>query len=58
MEINSKNKKETINKIFLTASGGPFLHWPLDKIDYAKPKEALKHPNWNMGKKFQLTQQQ
>ena len=53
-KLIQKNKKETINKIFLTASGGPFLHWPLDKIDYAKPKEALKHPNWNMGKKISI----
>ncbi len=47
-------KKEDINKIILTASGGPFRKWDYDKIAAASFKEALKHPNWNMGQKISI----
>ena len=50
-------KNENINnikKIYLTASGGPFLNKKLSQIKYVKPIEALKHPNWNMGKKISI----
>jgi len=43
-----------IDKIYITASGGPFLNWPLKKIMKAKPSNALKHPNWSMGKKISV----
>ena len=39
-------------KILLTASGGPFRTWDKERIEKATPKEALKHPNWNMGAKI------
>ena len=45
---------EDINKIILTASGGPFLNIPNKKIINIKPKLALKHPNWKMGKKISI----
>ena len=45
---------EDINKIILTASGGPFLNIPNKKIINIKPKFALKHPNWKMGKKISI----
>ena len=48
--INQNN----IEKIFLTASGGPFLNTKLEKIKNIKPKYALKHPNWKMGKKISI----
>ena len=51
--ITNKNRKD-IKKIFLTASGGPFLNSKLDKIKNIKPKYALKHPNWKMGKKISI----
>jgi 1-deoxy-D-xylulose-5-phosphate reductoisomerase len=40
-----------VHKITLTASGGPFREWPLEKLKNAKPGDALKHPNWDMGSK-------
>ena len=45
---------ELIDKIYITASGGPFLNWPLKKILKATPSNALKHPNWSMGKKISI----
>ena len=39
-------------KILLTASGGPFRTWDRERIARATPREALKHPNWNMGAKI------
>ncbi len=43
-----------INKIVLTASGGPFLHKLKKKLVNVKPEIALKHPNWKMGKKISI----
>ncbi|KAL0364580.1 UNVERIFIED_CONTAM: 1-deoxy-D-xylulose 5-phosphate reductoisomerase, chloroplastic [Sesamum angustifolium] len=39
-------------RIILTASGGAFRDWPVDKLKEVKVADALKHPNWNMGKKI------
>ena len=41
---------KNVKKIYLTASGGPFLNKSLMKIKNVKPKFALKHPNWKMKK--------
>ena len=46
--------KKIIDKIYLTASGGPFLNYPKKKFDKIKMKQALKHPNWKMGKKISV----
>ncbi len=46
--------KQNIKKIYLTASGGPFLNKDLKKIKNIKPKFALKHPNWKMGRKISI----
>ncbi len=46
--------KEGLNKIQLTASGGPFLNTPLEKLSSATPTEACNHPNWKMGKKISV----
>ncbi len=43
-----------IEKITLTASGGPFLNWSEEMLKNAKPDEALKHPNWDMGSKVTI----
>lgn len=51
--LNSKNKNE-IDKIYITASGGPFLNFPKKKFINIKPNQALKHPNWKMGKKITI----
>ena len=49
-----KDEYEIIDKVYITASGGPFLNWPLKKIKNASPLKALKHPNWSMGKKISI----
>ena len=46
--------KKIIDKIYLTASGGPFLNYPKKKFDKIKMRQALKHPNWKMGKKISV----
>ena len=43
-----------IEKILITASGGPFLNLDKKKFDNITPKEALKHPIWKMGKKISI----
>jgi 1-deoxy-D-xylulose-5-phosphate reductoisomerase len=43
-----------IEKIYLTASGGPFLHTPLEQMACITPQDALRHPNWNMGAKITI----
>ncbi len=43
-----------VDKIVLTASGGPFFSSSYEKIKNATPHEALMHPNWNMGKKVSI----
>lgn len=43
-----------VEKIHLTASGGPFLTWPREKIAGATAVQALNHPNWNMGAKVTI----
>ncbi len=43
-----------IEKIFITASGGPFLNYPKKYFKTIKPNNALKHPNWKMGKKITI----
>jgi 1-deoxy-D-xylulose-5-phosphate reductoisomerase len=43
-----------IEKITLTASGGPFLGWSEDKLKEIKPSQALKHPTWRMGNKVTI----
>lgn len=44
----------SIEKITLTASGGPFLNVSLEELSKVKPKDALKHPNWCMGDKVTI----
>ena len=43
-----------IKKIILTASGGPFFGKTIDELENVTPKDALKHPNWNMGAKVTI----
>ena len=50
-----RNKKNiNIKKIYLTASGGPLNNLPLRKFKFVKISQALKHPNWSMGKKISI----
>lgn len=43
-----------IEKIYLTASGGPFRGWKKDQLMDVTPDQALKHPNWEMGAKITI----
>ena len=49
-----KNNFDKINKIYLTASGGPFIKYPISKFKKIKVSQAIKHPNWKMGKKISI----
>ena len=51
--INNE-KNYDIEKIYLTASGGPFKKYPLNNFKHITPTQALKHPNWSMGKKISI----
>jgi len=51
--IENHNKDE-IKKIYITASGGPFLNYNYKKLKRIKTKDALKHPKWKMGKKITI----
>ena len=51
--LKNQNIKN-VKKIYLTASGGPFLNKKNSSIANIKPKYALKHPNWKMGKKISI----
>ncbi|MBD2444992.1 1-deoxy-D-xylulose-5-phosphate reductoisomerase [Dolichospermum sp. FACHB-1091] len=44
--------KDGLRKILLTASGGAFRDWPVEKLASVKVADALKHPNWSMGRKI------
>ncbi len=48
------NSRKQLNKIILTASGGPFYGKTIDELKNITPKDALKHPNWNMGSKITI----
>ena len=54
MELTKDVRDEEIEEIIITASGGPFLNIPKNKLNYVKPKQAINHPNWKMGKKISV----
>ena len=54
MQILKNIKNNDIEKIFITASGGPFLKFNKKQIAQATPSQALKHPKWKMGKKISI----
>ena len=54
MVIDKKNHSEDIDKIYLTASGGPFLNYKFSRLKNIRPNEAIKHPRWKMGKKISV----
>ena len=53
-ELLKNHQSTDIEKIYITASGGPFLNYPKKNFKFIKPKNALKHPNWRMGKKISI----
>ncbi len=45
---------EAVRRIVLTASGGPFLHTPIERLARVTPTDALQHPTWKMGSKITI----
>jgi 1-deoxy-D-xylulose-5-phosphate reductoisomerase len=43
-----------VDRIILTASGGPFLDWPPERLEGVTPDQACRHPNWSMGRKISV----
>jgi len=54
MSLLNNTKVKNVENIFITASGGPFLNYPLSKFKSITPKLALNHPSWKMGKKISI----
>jgi 1-deoxy-D-xylulose-5-phosphate reductoisomerase len=48
------NRRDEVDKLILTASGGPFLRTPLSRLRHVTISQALKHPNWKMGRKITI----
>lgn len=48
------NPKESVRRLILTASGGPFRNFEMEQLKSITPEQALKHPNWNMGQKITI----
>ena len=53
-KLLEKEKLSEIKKIYITASGGPFLNFKSKQFNKIKPKDAFKHPKWKMGKKISI----
>jgi len=43
-----------VRRLLLTASGGPFRTWPMDRLEDVTPEQACRHPNWSMGRKISV----
>ena len=54
MELTKDISDDEIEEIIITASGGPFLNMPKNKMSKVSPTQAAKHPNWKMGKKISI----
>ena len=54
MELTKNISDDEVEEIIITASGGPFLNMPQKKMIKVNPSQAVKHPNWNMGKKISV----
>ena len=53
-QVLEENNRNYVEKITLTASGGPFLDWDIEQMSKATPQEAVAHPNWDMGAKISV----
>ena len=54
MELTKDVSDKEIEEIIITASGGPFLNRPINRLKNVKPEDAINHPNWKMGKKISI----
>jgi len=53
-QVLEERNKDNIEKVMLTASGGPFLNKSIDELKDITPEEAIKHPKWKMGNKISV----
>jgi len=54
VKIANQQARSGIERILLTASGGPFRTWSADRLHDVTPEQAVNHPNWDMGKKISV----
>ncbi len=54
VDEQARPQRHGLNKILLTASGGPFREWSLEQMREATPAQACAHPNWDMGRKISV----
>lgn len=50
--MQGSGRKDEVQRIILTASGGPLRQWPLERLENATVADALAHPTWSMGRKI------
>ena len=53
-QVFEQNNRAKIERIILTASGGPFREWSMEQMEAATPAQAVAHPNWSMGAKISV----
>ena len=53
-QVFDRDERDQIERIVLTASGGPFREWTTEQMALATPDQALNHPNWDMGRKLTI----
>ncbi|WP_119165715.1 1-deoxy-D-xylulose-5-phosphate reductoisomerase [Algihabitans albus] len=53
-QVLDRDRPEGVEKIILTASGGPFRSWERDAMSRVTPEQAVAHPNWSMGAKISV----
>ena len=54
VKMTNQQAEAGIEKILLTASGGPFRNFTADQLEHVTPEQAVNHPNWDMGKKISV----
>jgi len=53
-QVLESNNTDEVERIILTASGGPFLNWSRARMSTITPEQAVSHPNWDMGRKVSV----
>ncbi len=53
-QVFDEGQKKAVERIILTASGGPFRTMPPEELESVTPEQAVKHPNWSMGRKISV----
>ena len=53
-QVFEQEQRAAIERIILTASGGPFREWSAEDMEKATPEQAVAHPNWSMGRKISV----